>query len=163
MFTSSHWEACSAELLIKSENRSASMYISLWPLCRGCQRECQLMTAVLDICWLGTKRRLQIPFTQPTKHPSNGNFFLTLDSIRSIFQWGKLLKSGRLICVKKKVGFFPPWQSKFLLQSLTKNTYIYRKFMWLSQRNPFLCYSKDIFLALFDTLLRKMLLKIRFL
>lgn len=105
--------ACSAELLIKSENRSASTYISLWPLRRGCQQECQLMTAVLDIFWVGTKLRLQIPFMQPTKHPSNSNCFLTLDKIRRIFQWGKFLKWGRLLSMKKKIFFLFEGTSSF--------------------------------------------------
>lgn len=143
------------------------MYISLCPLCRGCQGECQLTTAVLDICWLGTKLRLQIPFTQSTKHPSNGNFFLTLDGIRSIFQWGKLLKRGRLISIKKKRLLSPPpppppLAEQVLFTKLNKNYIRLQKICMGLPENPFLCDSKDTFLKLFDTLFMKILLKIRF-
>lgn len=138
------------------------MYISLCPLCRGCQRECQLTTAVLDIFWLGTKLRLQIPFTQPTKHPSNGNFFLTLDGIRSIFQWGKLLKSSRLISIKKKRLFFFPLAKQVPFTKLNKKYICLQKICMDLSENPLLCDSKGIFLKLFDTLFMKMLLKIRF-
>lgn len=125
------------------------MYISLWPLCRGCQQECRLMTAVLDICWLGTKPSLQIPFTQPTKHPANGSLFLTLDSIRSIFQWEKLLiSSGLLSREKKKEGFYLFYflfcnlilDITITFAKLTKN----RKFMGVYQTKPF-CVTAKIF------------------